>query len=102
MNREELIKMVKALRSTPAVAGLKEWNGRRIYVQIAGASCQFNGDTSYAAYIDASDASLVLTNGKGTCSRAFVDGLRAVVAAYPGKVRKEAFGPADEGFSFIA
>lgn len=90
------------LNAMAAVTGTKEWQGKRTYVQVAGTNRSIGGDTSYGLFVDHANGELVVTRGKGTCSRTFVDNLRAIVAAYHGKVRKEAFGPADEGFSFIA
>lgn len=103
--------VTSAISDMPGVQSVQDFKGVRTYINIRTIQRR-NGDRSYRAYIDHATGWLIITNGKGTCSGEFVDNLRALVAAYPdmyrkaggeiGVVRKEAFGPADEDFSFIA
>ncbi|RPD86287.1 hypothetical protein EGK75_09200 [Neisseria weixii] len=49
----------------------KEWNNRRIYINLNTCDRSFAGNRSYQLYFDISAGKLVSKIGKGTTSRAF-------------------------------
>lgn len=49
----------------------KEWQGRRIYINLDACDRSFAGNRSYQLYYDIATASLVSKAGKGTVSSAY-------------------------------
>ncbi|MFG1378894.1 hypothetical protein [Xanthobacter autotrophicus] len=69
------------LNALDAVYTAKVWEGRRVYVNIAGRTDGYKADTTTKLYFDAKNG-WVYEPGKGYMSAAFSANLHAVGAAY--------------------
>lgn len=79
MNAKEINEKMMAA-GIPGYA--KEWNGRRIYLNLEACDKSFAGNRSYQLYYDLATKQLVSKAGKGTISRAYLAEIEKVEALF--------------------
>lgn len=60
----------------------KDWNGKRVYINLAACDKGFAGNRSYQLYFDIATNKLVSKMGKGTTSRDFDAAVKSVEAMF--------------------
>lgn len=60
----------------------KEWNGRRIYINLNTCDRSFAGNRNYQLYFDIGSGKLVSQSGKGTVSSVFAADVKKVEALF--------------------
>jgi hypothetical protein len=76
-------KAINAKMTEAGIAGYaKDWQGRRVYINLDACDRSFAGDRNYQLYLDIATQKLVSKAGKGTLSRAFSEATRKVEALF--------------------
>lgn len=79
MNAKEINEMLM----NAGIAGYaKEWNGRRIYINLDACDNSFAGNRNYQLYYDIAMQKLVSQSGKGTISSAYRAEIEKVEALF--------------------
>ena len=79
MNAQQINEMLM----NAGIAGYaKEWNGRRIYLNLDACDKSFAGDRNYQLYYCLASKKLISKTGKGTISRAYLAEIERVEALF--------------------
>lgn len=75
MNAQQINEMLK----NSGINGFaKDWNGKRIYINLSSKNSSFAGDRNWQLYFDVESNSLVSKNVKGTYSSTYAADIKKV------------------------
>ncbi len=85
MTNEITARKIAAIASLPQVASVREWKGKRAYINIDMSlepRASYRGEANYELWVDLATGVLISRHGKGTYRPAFIERVHAVEAAW--------------------
>ena len=85
LDAETIARKISAIATLPQVASVREWKGKRVYVNVDMSlepRASYRGEANYELWVDLASGALISRAGKGMYRSAFIERVRAVESAW--------------------